>query len=86
MAREWVWLQCTETSDLNYRVTINPKEMDTKQTFFQILPALRKRTPHKNQEGQINFSTGDTAVAQLAEHRSPKPGVAGSIPTCRVAA
>ena len=21
--REWVWLQCTETGDLNYRTTVN---------------------------------------------------------------
>ena len=25
MAREWVWLQCTECSDLNYRITIDHK-------------------------------------------------------------
>ena len=31
MAREWVWLQCTETDDLNYRININPKEFDTKK-------------------------------------------------------
>jgi large subunit ribosomal protein L33 len=47
MAREWVWLQCKETDDLNYRITIDPKEFDTKKTFMKFCPRLRKHTEHK---------------------------------------
>ena len=52
MAREWVWLQCTETSDLNYRMTINPKEFDTKKMINKFSPRLRKHTPHKIKKGK----------------------------------
>jgi large subunit ribosomal protein L33 len=52
MAREWVWLQCTETSDLNYRITINPKEYDTKKMVSKFCPRLRKHTEHKVKKGK----------------------------------
>ena len=52
MAREWVWLQCTETSDLNYRITIDPKEMDTKKMISKFSPRVRKHTPHKIKKGK----------------------------------
>ncbi len=52
MAREWVWLQCTETQDLNYRITINPKEFDTKKTFSKFSPRVRKHTEHKIKKGK----------------------------------
>jgi large subunit ribosomal protein L33 len=52
MAREWVWLQCTESGDLNYRITINPKEYDTKKMVSKFSPRLRKHTEHKVKKGK----------------------------------
>jgi large subunit ribosomal protein L33 len=52
MAREWVWLQCTESGDLNYRITINPKEYDTKKMVSKFCPRLRKHTEHKVKKGK----------------------------------
>ncbi|MBL8878332.1 MAG: 50S ribosomal protein L33 [Phycisphaerales bacterium] len=45
--REWVWLQCTETGDLNYRTQINVTGTDTKLQIVKYCPRLRKRTTHK---------------------------------------
>ena len=47
--REMVWLQCTETNDLNYRTSImvagqNPQ---TKMELMKYCPRLRKHTLHK---------------------------------------
>ncbi|MCL2648480.1 MAG: 50S ribosomal protein L33 [Phycisphaerales bacterium] len=52
MAREWVWLQCTQTGDLNYRITIDPKEFDTKKMVSKFSPRLRKHTEHKVKKGK----------------------------------
>jgi len=49
-AREYVWLQCTETGDLNYRTSINVKggiEDRIKEGFKKFSPRLRKHTLHK---------------------------------------
>ncbi|MDX2199940.1 MAG: 50S ribosomal protein L33 [Phycisphaerae bacterium] len=45
--REYVWLQCTETGDLNYRTSINVTGTATKLTLMKFSPRLRKRTLHK---------------------------------------
>ena len=47
MAREMVWLQCTQTGDLNYRISIDSKEFDTKKMVKKFCPRLRKHTEHK---------------------------------------
>jgi large subunit ribosomal protein L33 len=50
MAREYVWLQCTETGDLNYRTSINVKggiQEKLKEGFQKYSPRLRKHTLHK---------------------------------------
>jgi large subunit ribosomal protein L33 len=47
MAREWVWLQCTDCNELNYRITIDPKEFDTKKMVSKFCPHTRKHTEHK---------------------------------------
>jgi len=52
MAREMVWLQCTESNDLNYRISINPKEFDTKKLVKKFSPRLRKHTEHKVKKGK----------------------------------
>lgn len=49
-AREYVWLQCTESGDLNYRTSVNvkgglPEELKTGLKKF--CPRLRKHTLHK---------------------------------------
>lgn len=45
--REWVWLQCKETGDLNYRTQINVTGASTKLELLKYSPRLRKRTLHK---------------------------------------
>ena len=47
---EWVWLQCTETGDLNYRTRINAKtgvSESMKEGIKKYSPRLRKHTVHK---------------------------------------
>lgn len=48
--REYVWLQCTETGDLNYRTTMHlgqgiPEKL--KAGMKKFCPRLRKHTLHK---------------------------------------
>ena len=50
LKREWVWLQCTETKDLNYRTQINvqggiPEKL--KAGLNKYSPRLRRKTLHK---------------------------------------
>lgn len=50
MDREYVWLQCTETGDLNYRTQIRVKggiDEKVKEGFKKFCPRLRKHTLHK---------------------------------------
>ena len=49
-AREYVWLQCSETGDLNYRTSVNvrgglPEKL--KAGLNKYRPRLRKHTVHK---------------------------------------
>lgn len=49
-AREYVWLQCSETGDLNYRTEINVKggiAEKLKAGMKKFSPRLRKHTLHK---------------------------------------
>lgn len=48
--RQYVWLRCTETGDLNYRTQVNlqggvPEKL--KQGLKKYSPRLRKHTVHK---------------------------------------
>ncbi|MEM9065813.1 MAG: 50S ribosomal protein L33 [Planctomycetota bacterium] len=50
MAREYVWLQCTECGDLNYRTQINVKggiDEKIKEGMKKYSPRLRRHTLHK---------------------------------------
>jgi large subunit ribosomal protein L33 len=47
LKREWVWLQCTETGDLNYRTTVSVLGGVPKIQLKKYSPRLRKRTLHK---------------------------------------
>lgn len=50
MAREYVWLQCSESGDLNYRTSVNTKggmPEKLKEGFWKYSPRLRKHTLHK---------------------------------------
>lgn len=50
LAREYVWLQCTESGDLNYRTQINVKggiDEKIKAGLKKYSPRLRKHTLHK---------------------------------------
>lgn len=49
-AREYVWLQCTECDDLNYRTSVNVKgglPEKLKEGIRKYSPRLRKHTTHK---------------------------------------
>ena len=49
-AVEYVWLQCSETGDLNYRTSINVKggiDDKLKAGFKKYSPRLRRHTLHK---------------------------------------
>lgn len=48
--REYVWLQCTETGDLNYRTQVNVKggiPERLRDGLNKFSPRLRKHTVHK---------------------------------------
>ena len=45
-AREWVWLECTETGDRNYRTQVKAG-VTKKLDLNKYSPRLRKRTLHK---------------------------------------
>ncbi|GIK19216.1 MAG: 50S ribosomal protein L33 [Leptolyngbya sp. PLA2] len=50
VAREYVWLQCTECGDLNYRTSVNTKgglPEKLKEGLRKYSPRLRKHTTHK---------------------------------------
>lgn len=49
-AREYLWLQCTESGDLNYRTSVNTKggmPESLKEGMMKFSPRLRKHTRHK---------------------------------------
>jgi large subunit ribosomal protein L33 len=49
-AREFVWLQCSECADLNYRTQVNVKggiPEKLKAGLMKFSPRLRKHTLHK---------------------------------------
>jgi len=49
-AREYVWLQCAETGDLNYRTSIRVKggiDEKLKEGLSKYCPRLRRHTRHK---------------------------------------
>jgi len=49
-AREYVWLQCEESGDLNYRTSINVKggiDEKLKEGMKKYSPRLRRHTLHK---------------------------------------
>lgn len=48
--REFVWLQCTESQDLNYRTSVRVKggiPEKLKEGMMKFSPRLRKHTLHK---------------------------------------
>jgi large subunit ribosomal protein L33 len=45
--REYVWLQCSESGDLNYRVSVSVLGGNPKLELKKYCPRLRKRTLHK---------------------------------------
>jgi large subunit ribosomal protein L33 len=53
--REFVWLQCSETGDLNYRTEIRVKggiDEKLKDGLNKYSPKLRKHTLHKIKRGK----------------------------------
>ncbi len=45
--REYVWLQCAECGDLNYRTSVNVQGGTPKLELNKYCPRSRKRTVHK---------------------------------------
>jgi large subunit ribosomal protein L33 len=45
--REFVWLQCTQEGDLNYRISVNVTGGVPKLELKKYCPRCRKRTVHK---------------------------------------
>lgn len=49
-AREFVWLQCSESGDLNYRTEVNTKggmPEGLKEGLSKYSPRLKRHTKHK---------------------------------------
>ena len=46
-AREYVWLQCTECGELNYRTEVRTQGGVPKLTLKKFCPKSRKHTEHK---------------------------------------
>jgi large subunit ribosomal protein L33 len=49
-AREYVWLQCIETGDLNYRIQVNTRggiSEGLKEGLRKYSPRVRRHTIHK---------------------------------------
>ncbi|HOD79821.1 MAG: 50S ribosomal protein L33 [Planctomycetes bacterium ADurb.Bin126] len=46
-AREYVWLQCTECGDLNYRIQVRTAGGTPKLTLKKYCPRSRNHTEHK---------------------------------------
>jgi large subunit ribosomal protein L33 len=45
--REWVWLQCTDCSDLNYRTSVNVSGGTPKLELRKYCKRTRNRTVHR---------------------------------------
>lgn len=45
-AREYIWLKCSETGDLNYRTPRNKNNMSGPLKIKKYSPRLRKHTLH----------------------------------------
>jgi large subunit ribosomal protein L33 len=71
-----ITLECTECKERNY-ITMKSKINDRERLEMKKFCAKdRRHTLHKA------TCVGQRAVAQLVEHRSPKPTVGGSSPSC----
>ena len=46
-AREYVWLQCGDCGDLNYRVEVRTQGGTPKMTLKKFCPRTRNHTEHK---------------------------------------
>ncbi len=46
-AREYVWLQCSDCGDLNYRVEVRTQGGTPKMTLKKYCPRTRGHTEHK---------------------------------------
>src|SRR5258708_40042166 len=76
--RDIIALACLECKRRNYATTKNKKKTTERIELSKFCRFCRKHTAHKESKGAVDRCR---PVAQLAEHRSPKPGVGGSIPS-----
>ena len=90
--RDIIALACTECKRRNYSTTKNKKKTTERlelSKYCRVLPQAHaasgnevacRASPRASAAEQRTKRAGE-AVAQLAEQRSPKPGVGGSIPS-----
>ena len=80
--RVQVILECTETKLRHYTTTKNKKTHPERLEMMKYNPVLKKHTLYKETKKQDEKLGNNTcrSMAQLVEHRSPKPEVTGSIP------
>ena len=74
-----VGMSCTECKRRNYSTTVNKKKQAKKLELNKFCKWCGKHTLHKEGK-ECRILSACRSVAQLAEHWSPKPGVAGSSP------
>ena len=80
--RVQVILECTETKLRHYTTTKNKKTHPERLEMMKYNPVLKRHTLYKETKKQDESLVNNTcrSMAQLVEHRSPKPEVTGSIP------
>ena len=85
MAREYVWLQCTESGDLNYRISINPKEFNTKKMVakFATCPRLRSTPSTKSRRASNPPFRWVAQCNWQSSGLQNRRGLQGSIPVRR---
>ena len=83
--RVQVILECTETKLRHYTTTKNKKTHPERLEMMKYNPVLKRHTLYKETKKQDENLVNNTcrSMAQLVEHRSPKPSVEGSSPSWR---
>ena len=81
--RVQVILECTETKLRHYTTTKNKKTHPERLEMMKYNPVLKRHTLYKETKKQDENLVNNTcrSMAQLVEHRSPKPRVGGSSPS-----
>ena len=76
--RDIVILACTECKRRNYTTTKNKRKTPDRLELKKYCRWCRAHKPHRETKKRVREYR---PVAQLVEHRSPKPGAGGSSPS-----